>query len=82
MSQNRTTKLFSPNKEARIVFDGGRMQVSCNVQSLSRDGAVLQLHSTFRIPSAFRLHLEDKAQHPCWVIKKSTKTITVVFTDV
>ncbi len=58
------------------------MQVSCNVQSLSREGAVLQLHSTFRIPNAFKLHLEDKAQQPCWVIKKSRKTIIVVFTDV
>lgn len=82
VSQDRTPKVFSANKEARIVFDGGKMEVSCNVQSLSRVGAVLQLNSTFRIPSAFRLHLENKTQHPCWVIKKSTKTITVVFTDV
>lgn len=82
MNQRLTLGVFSARKEARIVFNGGKTTITCNVQSLSSEGAVLQVHSVLGIPSAFRLHLQNQTQHPCWVIKKTTKTITVVFTDV
>lgn len=82
MDPHRSTKISSARNEARIVFNDGKLTVSCNVQSLSGEGAVLQVNSTYGIPSAFRLQLQKQIQHPCWVVKKTTKTITVVFTDV
>lgn len=66
--------------KARIVFNDGTM-VSCHVQSLSESGAILQVHTVFGIPSAFRLTLSDQTQHPCWVVRKTTKEISVAFTD-
>lgn len=67
--------------KARIVFNEGHTMVSCLVQSLSESGAILQVHSVLGIPSAFRLTLSDQTHHPCWVVRKTGKAISVAFTD-
>lgn len=66
---------------ARIVFNQGRSMVSCVVKSLSDDGALLQVHSVFGIPSIFRLALTDDTHRSCWVVRRTAKQIAVAFTD-
>ena len=66
---------------ARIVFNQGQSTVSCIVKNLSNGGALLQVHSVFGIPSAFRLALSEETPRPCWVTRRTTKEITVAFTD-
>lgn len=81
MNKARTTNTHRIPPNARIVFNEGRTTVSCIVRQLTASGATLQVHSVFGIPSVFRLALNEKTQHPCWVVRKTTKEINVVFAD-
>lgn len=55
--------------------------VSCTVPQLTDSGATLQVDPLFGIPSAFRRALNEKAQNPCWAVRKSAKELKVTFTD-
>jgi hypothetical protein len=81
LSKARTTNTHRTPPHARIVFNDGQTMVSCTVHQLTDSGATLQVHSVFGIPSAFRLALNEKTQHPCWVVRKSAKELKVAFTD-
>lgn len=81
MSGIRTIRAHRIPPNARIIFNEGNTTVSCVVHSLTDSGAVLQVHSVFGIPSIFRLALDDHTERPCWVVRKTTKEISVAFTD-
>ena len=81
MTEKRANTTIRTPTNARIIFNEGKTMVSCVVQRLSESGAVLHVHSVFGIPTAFRLALNDQTQHPCWVVRKTAKEISVAFTD-
>lgn len=64
-------------KSGKILL--GKAAVPCTVRNMSDGGARLQVQSTFGLPSAFLLALEDHPPRPCKVIWLDATTLRVQF---
>jgi hypothetical protein len=64
-------------KSGKILL--GKATVPCTVRNLSDGGARLQVQSTFGLPSAFELALDDNPPRACKVIWLDATTLRVQF---
>ena len=64
-------------KSGKILL--GKATVPCTVRNMSDGGARLQVQSTFGLPSAFELALDDHPPRPCKVIWLDATTLRVQF---
>jgi len=64
-------------KSGKILL--GKATVPCTVRNMSDGGARLQVQSTFGLPSAFELALDDHPPRPCKVVWLDATTLRVQF---
>jgi len=64
-------------KSGKILL--GKAAVPCTVRNLSDGGACLQVQSTYGIPSAFDVAIDDKPVRACKVVWLDATTLRVEF---
>jgi hypothetical protein len=64
-------------KSGKILL--GKAAVPCTVRNMSDSGARLQVQSTFGLPSAFELALDDHPPRACKVVWLDSTTLRVQF---
>ncbi len=64
-------------KSGKILL--GKAHVPCTVRNLSDGGARLQVQSTYGLPSAFELALDDTPPRACKVVWLDATTLRVQF---
>jgi hypothetical protein len=77
MDDRRDSTRLRLLKSGKIVL--GKACVPCTVRNLSDGGARLQVQSTFGLPSAFALALDDHPPRACKVIWLDATTLRVQF---
>jgi hypothetical protein len=69
-----STLVFNPGK---ILFGGG--EIPCTVRNLSELGACLMVQSTFGLPAAFQLVMQNQAPQTCKVVWRDYTVLGVHF---
>jgi hypothetical protein len=77
MEDRRDSARVRMLKSAKILL--GKASVPCTVRNLSDGGARLQVQSTFGLPPAFELALDERPPRPCKVIWLDATTLRVRF---
>ena len=77
MNERRGSTRVRLLKSGKILL--GKAFVPCTVRNLSAGGARLQVQSTFGLPSAFELALDDQPPRACKVIWLDETTLRVQF---
>jgi hypothetical protein len=77
MEERREASRLRLLKSGKILL--GKARVPCTVRNLSAGGARLQVQSTFGLPSAFDLAVDDHPPRSCKVIWLDDTTLRVQF---
>ena len=77
MDDRRDTSRLRMLKSGKILL--GKAAVPCTVRNLSDGGACLQVQSTYGIPSAFDVAIDEKPARTCKVIWLDATTLRVQF---
>ncbi len=77
MEDRRETNRLRMLKSGKILL--GKAAVPCTVRNLSDGGACLQLQSTYGLPAAFELALDDTPPRACKVVWLDATTVRVQF---
>jgi hypothetical protein len=77
MDDRRDSARLRLLKSGKILL--GKAAVPCTVRNMSDSGARLQVQSTFGLPSAFELALDDHPPRACKVVWLDATTLRVQF---
>ena len=78
MNEKRTAPRRRNLKIAHIVISEKAPKLECVIRNISESGALLQVSTTFGIPTTFDLILGDVTR-PCRTVWRSETTIGIAF---
>ena len=78
MNEKRTAPRRRNLKIAYIVISEKAPKLECIIRNISESGALLQVSTTFGIPTTFDLILDDVTR-PCRTVWRSETTIGIAF---
>jgi hypothetical protein len=82
VSERRTGRRTRALKGAKILFNGGRSTMDCQIRNLSDQGAKLSMASTISVPDQFTIKLDQGGEiRKCQVSWRNLRELGVRFSD-